>query len=78
MTAAQSAHLLNRYWPRKLKGKDMAIDIYERLGSLAIMARNMKKLDPQNFAREPISGFIDALAADLDNIASEWLEEDDQ
>lgn len=55
----------------------MAIDIYDRLGSLAIMARNMKKLDPTHFGREPVSGFIDALASDLDNIANEWLEEDD-
>lgn len=53
------------------------MDIFERLGMIAIMARNMKKLDPQNFGSEPVSGFIDALAQELENAAEEWLNEDD-
>lgn len=52
------------------------MDVYERLMGLALMAKNMKKLDPANFAREPISGFIDALAKDLEAAADEWLDDD--
>lgn len=53
------------------------MDFAERLEGIAIMAENMKKMDPANFAREPISGFIDALSADLKAAANEWLETDD-
>lgn len=52
------------------------MDVAERLEGLAIMAQNMKKLDPDNFAREPVSGFIDALSADLKAAANEWLEDE--
>ena len=41
------------------------------------MTRNMKKLDPANFALEPVAGFIEALCKDLDDISNEWLEEDE-
>lgn len=52
------------------------MDVYDRLMGIALMAKNMKKLDPTNFANEPISGFIDALVADLENAANEWCDED--
>ena len=54
----------------------MTID--DRIMGLALMARNMKKLDPKNFNKEPISGLIDALAQDLEKIADEYLEEGDE
>lgn len=54
------------------------MNVADRLGGIAIMAQNMKRLDPANFAREPISGFIDALTKDIEKVADEWLEEEDE
>ncbi len=52
------------------------MEIDERINGLAIMAENMKKLDPSNFSREPVSGFIDALAADFRNIADGYIKDE--
>lgn len=51
------------------------MDLAERLEGLAIMAENVKKLDPKIFDQEPVRGFIDALCGDLRKIADDWLED---
>jgi hypothetical protein len=48
-----------------------------RIEGLALLARNMKKLDPYTFGTEPVAGFIDALAKDIDEIVSDYLASED-
>ena len=51
------------------------MDITERLEALTFQVETIKKLDPTNFGKEPVSSFIDALVKDLNKIIDEYLDD---
>jgi len=54
------------------------MDVAERLEGIVMLVRSMKKIYPEDFGVQPVSGFINALAYDLETLAEEWeLSSDD-